>query len=110
MAADYVFGPTTFNAQGMEIIVDGKVTAVGAAFLGGPIQQNNPPLLDGGGTHLIQLGVFLTPMSVGTHTVEIKGEVGNSALFIAAAGAFLGDCLAEDITYKLRVFPAFETE
>jgi hypothetical protein len=111
MFASYIFGPADFNAQGMEIIVDGRVRALGAEFLGGPALQTSPPLLDGGGSHLVQLGVFLTPLSVGTHTVTIKGEAGDSAAFtqaILSAGSTIGDCLKQDITYTVKVFPPFE--
>lgn len=105
MVEDYIFGPTHFGTSGTEIILDGTTTAVGPDFLGGPIKQSKPPLLDGGGKHFIQLGAFLAPMSVGSHTVEIKGQIGNSAEFIAAAGSIFGDCLEEDITYTVKVFP-----
>jgi hypothetical protein len=109
-AADYFFGPTQFGGRDTEIIVDGRSTAVGADFLGGPITQINPALLDGGGTHFMQLGVFLTPLSVGSHTVEIKGELGNSALFYNTLSQYYGSCLREDITYKVNVLPRLEAE
>jgi hypothetical protein len=48
---------------------------------------------------LIQLGVFLTPLSVGTHVVTIRGEIGSQALF--AAYGF--SCLQEDFTYSVTV-------
>ena len=32
------------------------------------------PLLDGGGSHIITVGAFLTPLSPGVHTVTISGE------------------------------------
>ncbi len=98
MAADYFFQPSQLGLMDTEVIVDGKVTAVGPDFLGGPITQSNPALLDGGGTHLIQLGAFLRPLRPGTHTVEIRG---------AADGLDLGPgaCFAVDNVYTVKVFP-----
>ena len=43
------------------------------------------PLLDGGGTHFIAVGAFLTPLGVGTHTVTIKGTSSGEA-YVAASG------------------------
>jgi hypothetical protein len=54
------------------VYVDGKVTAIGPDFLVGPIEQTKRALLDGGGTHLIQLGAFLRPLRPCTHAVEIR--------------------------------------
>jgi hypothetical protein len=62
------------------------------------------------GTHFIQLGPFLRPMHVGRHTVEIKGQVGNSTSFVEAFLPFYGHCLQEDITYTVNVLPSLRTE
>jgi hypothetical protein len=94
---DYFFGPTEYGGEGFEIIVDGKSTPVGPAFLAGPVET--PPLLDGGGTHLIQLGVFLAPLSLGTHTVTIQGQVAGSGVFPTYG---IG-CDEEDFTYVVKV-------
>jgi hypothetical protein len=98
--ADYFFSPDEYGGRGFAIIVGGKRTAVGPSFLAGPIEQTNPPLQDGGGTHLIQLGVFLTPLTPGTHTVTIVGQVAGSALF----STYGFNCLQQDDTYVVRVF------
>ncbi len=98
-AADYFFSPTQVGARNYEIIVDGKSTPVGPDYIAGPVFSSQP-LLDGGGHNLIQLGVFLTPMSVGVHNVTIRGEVVGTGI-LAAYGS-LG-CLAEDITYTVTV-------
>ena len=50
-AAVYFFGQSQLGVKNTEIIVDGKSTAVGAAYLAGPV--TTPPLNDGGGTHII---------------------------------------------------------
>jgi len=96
-AASYFFGPTELGGRNFEVIVDGQSAAIGPAFVAGPV--NTPPLLDGGGTHLIQLGVFLTLLSPGTHVVTIRGKVGGSTL-LAAYGF---SCLEEDFTYSVNV-------
>lgn len=96
---DYIFGPLGYGARDYNIIVDGHKTPVGPEFLAGPV--DTPPLLNGGGTHSIQLGVFLTPMSVGTHMVTITGEVASDAFYRATN---LG-CVAQDYTYVVRVVP-----
>jgi len=99
--ADYIFGPTGYGGRDYNILVDGNKTGVGAEFLAGPVEQAKPPLLDGGGTHLIQLGVFLTPMSAGTHVVTITGEVASYAI----NQAYGIGCVAEDYTYTVKVVP-----
>lgn len=76
-AADFVFGPDLFGVKNTEIIVDGKSTPVGAAYVVGPVHMPQP--LPDTGTNIITLGVFLSPMSVGTHRVDIKGEVAGLA-------------------------------
>jgi hypothetical protein len=51
------------------ITVDGQKTSIGATYLVGPITTQ--PLQDGGGMHIITMGVFLTPFNKGAHTVSI---------------------------------------
>jgi hypothetical protein len=96
-AASYFFGSDQLGAKNTEIIVDGRSTPVGASYLVGPVQT--PPLPDGGGKHIITLGVFLSPMSVGTHTVEIKGEFAGQAVQPAIGYNFL----RADFTYTVHV-------
>lgn len=98
--ADYFFSPDEYGGRGFAIIVDGKKTPIGAEFLAGPIDQTSPPLQDGGGTHLIQLGVFLTPLTPGIHTVTIVGQVAGSALF----STYGFNCLQQDDNYVVRIF------
>lgn len=98
-AVGYFFGPTQIGGRDFEIIVDGKSTPVGPEYLAGPVET--APLLDGGGTHIITLGVFLTPLSVGTHTVTIRGQVAGD-LLLPTYGI---SCLKEDFTYVVEVKP-----
>jgi hypothetical protein len=50
----------------------------------------------------MQLGVFLTPMSAGTHTVTLQGQVAGAALF-PAIGLH---CVRQDFTYTVNVVHA----
>ena len=99
-AIGYFFGASQLGARDFEIIVDGQITAVGPAYIAGPVQV--AALGDGNGTHLIQLGLFLTPFSPGTHTITIRGQLAGAAI-LPAAGI---SCLQEDFTYVVKVTPA----
>lgn len=101
-AVPYFFDPNQIGGRDFEIIVDGKSTPVGPGFLAGPVTTDEP-LLDGGGTHIITLGVFLSPMSVGTHTVTIRGGLYGD-LVVETYPDF--KFFAQDITYIVRVVPA----
>ncbi len=83
VAAAYLFDHAQTGVSDLEIIVDGHSTVVGRNYVAGPVQT--APLLDGGGTHFISVGAFLTPLSVGKHTVSIKGTISGDA-WIAANG------------------------
>jgi hypothetical protein len=77
-AEHYFFDPSQLGGRGFEIVVDGQSELVGSEHLAGPV--TTAPLPDGGGTHMITLGVFLTPMSAGTHTVTIRGGLFGDAI------------------------------
>ena len=79
------------------IVVDGKTTSIGATYLVGPITTQ--PLGDGGGTHIITMGVFLTPLSKGSHTVLIKARFDGAAVLAAYSINFL----EEEFTYNVIV-------
>src|SRR5260370_41147746 len=49
-------------------------------------------------THLIQLGVFLTPMDVGTHVVTIKGEIASTSIL----SVFGIGCITDDFSYSVK--------
>ena len=82
-APAYAFGHEQIGLTGIEIIVDGKGTCIGPDYTAGPVLT--PPLLDGDGTHFISIGAFLTPLSVGTHTVSFKATFAGEA-FVAGTG------------------------
>ena len=101
----YFFGQDQLGGN-FTITVDGKSTSVGPAYLVGPV--NTPPLLDAAppplpngtpGTHIITLGVFLSPMSAGTHKVEVKGEFAGQGIHDTYGVNFISG----DFTYTVHV-------
>jgi hypothetical protein len=103
-AADYFLNRQQLGGHDWVIFVDGSPTPLGAEFFVGPVLT--PPLADAppcqGGTHLLQFGVFLTPLSVGRHTVRFKGTLDGAALLLANNGK----PFTEDITYTVEVVPS----
>jgi hypothetical protein len=97
--ANYVFAQDQVGTKDLRVIVDGRVTPIGSAYAAGPVQT--PPLLDGGGSHIITVGAFLTPLSPGTHTVAIAGEF-SGALFQQATGLNFEQF---HLTYTVTVMP-----
>jgi len=81
-AAEYVFGATQVGASDVEIQVDDVVTEIGREYVAGPVYA--PGLLDPNGhppgSHFIQVGAFLTPLSKGTHTVTVRYTLDGEAL------------------------------
>jgi hypothetical protein len=78
-AVAYFFGADQAGAKDITVVVDGKSTSIGPAYLPGMIQSSQP-LLDGGGTHIMTLGVFLTPLSKGTHTISYQATFAGAAV------------------------------
>jgi hypothetical protein len=72
-AQQYLFDPAQLGGQDFQVVVDGVTTTLGPNYVAGPV--TTPPLPDGGGTHAITLGAFLTPLTPGTHTVTISGGI-----------------------------------
>ena len=95
-AVTYFFDSAQIGAQALEITVDGQTTPIGSAYLAGPV--TTAPLLDGGGTHFIEPGAFLHPLTPGTHTVFISG-----GLFGDLVTAALGGPFTEAVTYTVTV-------
>ena len=96
-AKAYLFSPNQLGGKGFVISIDSKPVPIGPEYVAGPVET--APLPDGGGTHMITLGAFLSPMSKGTHVVEIRGGYFGEALFPAVGIAFL----AFDLTYRVTV-------
>jgi hypothetical protein len=98
-AVDYVFGEDQFGLENVEVVIDGQATDIGQAYVVGPIET--PPLNNGGGTHIITVGVFLPPLPVGTRTVsfslQLTGDLITQALGLSAFGG--------EFTYTVNVVP-----
>ena len=97
--ANYLFGQDQNGWTNLRVTVDGRVTPIGSAYAVGPVQT--PPLPDGGGSHIITVGAFLTPLSPGTHTVGVSGEF-SGALFQQANGL---NFVQFHLTYTVTVTP-----
>jgi hypothetical protein len=98
-AVAYFFGPTQVGVKGLEITVDGRTSPLGAAYLAGPV--TTAPLPDGGGTHILTAGAFLSPLSPGQHTVSIRGGAFGAEILTTTGLAFID----EDISYTVTVQP-----
>ena len=97
-AVSYFFDADQVGGQGFAVVVDGQVTPLGPEYLAGPVAT---PLPDGG-SHMVTVGAFLTPFSVGTHTVRILGGI-----FGDLVGEALGVThLRQDLTYTVHVVKA----
>ncbi len=93
---DYFFDKEQLGVRDLAIEVDGKVTPIGRKYLAGPVST---PDLPDGGSHFIQVGAFLTPLSKGTHTVTIRGVFDGDLLI-----PFFGDDpFFFEITYTVIV-------
>ncbi|GAA3639416.1 hypothetical protein [Microlunatus ginsengisoli] len=99
-AASYFFDPAQLGAKGYRIDVDGVATPIGPRYVAGPVRT--PPLLDGGGRHMITLGAFVGPLPPGKHTVTIDGGLYGDLLFPAYGIRFLRG----HFSYQVSVAPA----
>jgi hypothetical protein len=77
--ADYVFGADQLGGHDIQIVVDGKATTLGPAYLGSAY-VGGTGLLDGGGHNFIQLGAFLTALPPGEHTVSFIAKFDGAAI------------------------------
>lgn len=89
--SDYYYDPAQLGAEVVEIVVDGKVTALGPRYAVGAMT----PGLPSGADAYTTIAAYLTPMSKGTHTVTIR---------VLLDGAFLGGFVfAFETTYTVNV-------
>jgi len=95
-AQQYLFDPAQLGGRDFQIVVDGTTTPLGPSYVAGPV--STPPLPDGGGTHAITLGAFLSPLTPGTHTVTISGGIFGALVPIIGV-----DFLRITFTYQLTV-------
>jgi hypothetical protein len=96
-AMSYLFDRKQLGGKVFQVIIDSKSVSLGPDYVAGPVKT--PALLDGGGTHMITLGAFLSSMTPGTHTVRIKGGYFGDALANTFGIAFI----SEDFTYRVEV-------
>jgi hypothetical protein len=98
-AVDYIFDASQLGLENAEVVIDGESIDIGPGYVVGPIET--PPLNDGGGTHIITVGVFLPPLPVGTHTVsfslQVTGDLINQGFGLSAFGG--------EFTYTVHVVP-----
>jgi hypothetical protein len=96
---NYYFSQEELGFVYIEIVVDGRVTSVGPEYVVGVV---TPPLPDGGGTHYTVSAVFLTPLTKGTHTVEIR-MFANGAAWAEFPDLFPGGIFQGDGVYTVNV-------
>lgn len=94
-SAFYFFDKSQLGGRDFTITVDGKSTPIGAEYLAGPVMTEKLP---NGGMNSIVLGAFLSPFSVGTHTVEIKTQFDGDLLG--------GQVFSGDVVYTIKTNPA----
>ena len=98
-AKAYIFGPHQLAGRGFAVCVDHRCRPLGPEYVAGPVET--PPLLDGGGTHMITIGAFLSPMTPGVHDVRITGGYFGAGIFSVYGIGFI----ALDLTYRVHVNP-----
>ena len=96
-ARNYIFDPEQVGGEDFAITIDGVSTQLGPRYVAGPV--TTPPLLDGGGTHIVTIGAFLAPMKPGQHTVRITGGYFGQAITDTYGIGFI----ALDFTYRVTV-------
>lgn len=88
--SDYYFDPSQLGTEFIDIIVDGKPTSLGPKYAVGAL---TPGLPTGGNAYTV-VGAFLTPLSMGSHTVKIQALL---------SGAFIGGDFGFAVTYTVNV-------
>ncbi len=94
-ARAHFFDPDQLGGQ-FQIVVDGSSTAVGRQFVAGPVTA---PLESLGGSRITTVGVFLTPLRPGTHSVVIRGSLTGSGV----EEHFGAECVTFEFTYTVHV-------
>lgn len=89
---NYVVSQNQLGAR-FEITVDGKTTSIRPSYIAGPVYANLT------GYQLIQVGVFLTPLSPGEHTITCRVFFGGQAVTALTGGVPVG----YEFTYTVTV-------
>ena len=95
----YVYSTEQLGTLNMTIVVDGMETSLGSDYVVG---VGNVKLADGDGSQYMVFAAFLTPLSKGSHTVEISGKLNGVAL-LAATGITPPEMYQFDISYNVIV-------
>jgi hypothetical protein len=83
-AVAYFFGRKQLGFTEGSVTIDNQLPkSIGEGYLAGPVQV--PSLLDGAGTHVLQIGFFMVALRPGQHTLVLQGRLAGSA-FQAATG------------------------
>jgi hypothetical protein len=75
--ARYWFSQTELGVTTMQVVVDGKLVSLGAGYVTGASFRQ---ALADGATQYIAPAAFLSPLSRGAHTVEIRARATGDAL------------------------------
>lgn len=73
----YWYSQSEFGVTKLQLVIDGKTVPLGAAYISG--LSFNTPLPDGA-TQYLTAGAFISPLSRGAHTVEIRFKATGDAL------------------------------
>lgn len=91
-ASSYFFDQAQHGAN-FTITVDGSTTPIGPGYVVGPVE------LGGTNLHIVTLGVYLTPLSLGSHTITVHGGIYGAGVDDAYGIAFI----EENFTYTVQV-------
>jgi hypothetical protein len=89
-AQSYLFDPAKVGVSGTSIVVDGRTTPIGPAYVAGPVAT--PPLLDPHpvgepGRSMVVLAAYLSPLAPGSHTVSIAGSFSGAYTLALTGGS-----------------------
>jgi hypothetical protein len=92
---NYIFSQEQFGAKFQIQVNDNLPISIPSSYVAGPVYT--PGLLNGG-SQTIQIGVFLTPLSPGEHTITCRGTLSGKAFVDIAT-----EPVAFEFTYKVKV-------
>lgn len=95
-AQNYVVSQEQLGAR-FEITVDGMTTSIRPSYIAGPVSVEGGLL--NGGSRFMQVGVFLTPLSPGEHTITCRAFYGGNAVTALTGGV----PVSFEFTYQVTV-------
>lgn len=100
-ALRYWYSQSEFGVTKMQLVIDGKVVPLGARYVSG-VSFSSP--LPDGATQYLTAGAFISPLSRGAHTVEIRFKATGDALRDPPFDLFFPDGFWEfSIAYSVNV-------